>query len=105
MNDPKEVRKQLRRLMVEVLPEVLKDALVEAVQNKVMTDAQLRLKKIEQEVKTTLEALDKRQQETLGYLVRQVSTAAPNILDNPAPPAKLIEGEQKDESQTQGERQ
>jgi hypothetical protein len=89
MNQMKELRKQLKNVVKEVLPEVLNEALVQELYKKLTETLQLQLDRVGKDVRTTLETIDQRSKDSLGYLVRQATTVAPpSVLDNtpPTPP-------------------
>lgn len=70
----KQLRGQLRQVVKEVLPELLQEALYKA-----MLDAMhARINKIENNVKDTLNMVDKRSKDIAGYLVRQSTLPVPN---------------------------
>jgi predicted house-cleaning noncanonical NTP pyrophosphatase (MazG superfamily) len=74
MSNPKELRKQLRNVVQELLPEVLNNEQYEALKKHV--DA--RVDKVEKFVKDTMHEINERHKDTMGYLVRQVTTVSNN---------------------------
>ena len=87
-SETKEVRKQLRNIFQELAPEVLSQEVVEKMYRKLEESLNIRLTALETQVRDVLERLDKRQQDTLGYLIRAATT--PVVPNTPMP-------EQKDE--------
>lgn len=66
------------------MPEILKKELVEETRKSVSDELTKRLRNIELEVRQTLETLDKRSKDTLGYLVREMNkTASLPTLEQP----------------------
>ena len=81
MNQAKVIRGQLRQIALELLPELLTEELRGKLFQSLQTEIGARLSKFENNVKETLTALEDRQKDTLGYLVRQVSTPANKATD------------------------
>lgn len=65
----KEVRKQLRQILVEILPETLTDLQFEMLNKKIDE----RLNKIEEDTKAVMKEMSQRQKDTLGYVVRNAT--------------------------------
>lgn len=63
----KELRSQLRNVVKELLPEVLTAEVLMKIINE-------RLDKIERDNKAVMQEMNERHKNTMGYLVRQVST-------------------------------
>lgn len=70
MNDIKEVRKQLRRIVKEILPEILTAEQYALIKQ----HNEAKLNELEKFIKDTLHEMNERHKNTMGYLVRQVST-------------------------------
>lgn len=92
-NPAKVLRGQLRQITKEVLPELLNPEMKSALFNALQEEIRLRLTKIENNVKETLEALETRQKDTLGYLVRQVSNPTPSPVSEPVVDATELKSE------------
>lgn len=65
----KDLRKQLKNVLVEILPSTLTDMQFEMLNKKIDE----RLKKIEDDTKAIMTEMNERHRSTMGYLIRQVS--------------------------------
>lgn len=70
MKDTKLIRGQLRQVLKEILPETLTEAQFELLNKKI--DA--RLEQITEDTKATMREMNQRHKDTMGFLVRQVSS-------------------------------
>lgn len=70
MKDTKLIRGQLRQVLKEILPETLTEAQFELLNKKI--DA--RLEQITEDTKATMREMNARHRDTMGFLVRQVSS-------------------------------
>lgn len=71
MNSLKQLRGQMRQIAQDLLPEALSKELYAKLEEKI----DQKLKKIEEDTKKTMSEMNQRHKETMGYLVRQVSSA------------------------------
>jgi tetrahydromethanopterin S-methyltransferase subunit B len=65
----KEIRGQVRQIVKEILPEVLSTEIIALVVKKL----EERMSKMESHTKESMEKMDKRHKDVMGYLVRQAS--------------------------------
>ena len=71
----KDIRKQIKNVVQDLLPGILQQELSKAVFEQVVSTLKVQLAAMENDVKTSLEDMQQRQKDVLGYLVRQ-STAS-----------------------------
>lgn len=74
MNQVKMLRGQLRQIVKEMLPDILSNSLKSEIFKTLQIDIMSRLTKIESDITLSLEKLDQRQKDSLGYLIRQTTT-------------------------------
>lgn len=72
-NPAKDIRKQLRNVVLALLPEVLTRELEEALYKKLLSDMNARMDLIANNAKETLEKIDQRSRDVQSYVVRQNS--------------------------------
>lgn len=65
------VRGQLRQLVLEILPEVLSQEMIKSL-TKANED---KIRELEKHVKATLKEISENHKDTMGYLVRQVTSS------------------------------
>lgn len=89
MSNPKELRKQLRNVVLEQLPDLLKSELGQSLHKDLSHVIQTRLNVVIKNIQETLAQIDQRSKDIQGYIVRQslipVSTPA-TALDTVIPP-------------------
>ncbi len=81
----KAIRGQLRQITKELLPDMLSQELKTEIYNSMKGEMLARLTMIETNVREHLTRLDERQKDTLGYLVRSISTPTIEVPDSSAP--------------------
>lgn len=79
MADVKLIRKQIKNVLDTLLPSMLNEALATDIKEQLSKEFQLRLSVIEKSIKDSLEKIDQRSKDSLGYLIRQ-STQAQSVL-------------------------
>ncbi len=75
---PKELRSQLRNVVKELLPDLLASDFNAANLKTLEVTVDKRIKELEDFVKKTLTEINDRHKDTMGYLVRQVTSAKGN---------------------------
>ena len=70
MNNAKQLRGQLRQIVQEIMPELTSDAQFAAIKAHV----DVKIKEIEEHVKKMMSEMNERHKDTMGYLVRSVTT-------------------------------
>lgn len=70
MSNPKELRKQLRNVVQEILPEILTKEVISVIQ----AELNKKILEIETSTKKTMHEMNERHKDTMGYLVRSVTT-------------------------------
>ena len=88
----KELRNQLRNVVKDLLPEILTQALVQKVRDEIVVSLRPQLAKLEKDVKTSLEAIDARSKQSMGFVVRQAAGIALPQAGETVPEIKKEEG-------------
>lgn len=70
MSNPKELRKQLRNVVQELLPELVTNEMIKAIE----AELNKKILEIEASTKKTMHEMNQRHKDTMGYLVRSVTT-------------------------------